>query len=383
MMKFERFAGAPVSGLSGPGGGGGDAGRLGADLPALAAIATRRMAGGSRSKAAWAASRAPRAGRRSGEWVLEQFRHPLLGFTAKHFHDQLVAGPRLQAQLQLGADHLAARMGGAAAPRRGAHRRKRPRRPLPGMMLHQDGSRHEWLAGQAARPDRHHGRRHQRNLFGLPGRRRGHDVQLPGAEAGDRGATRAVLLASTPTGPATTGTRPRQAARWPRTTHPGRPRASSARHRADRGLFARGQRALRAHAFGTLQKRLPRNWLAGIATEAADRFIKEVYLPDNKRPLRAPAEVEGSAFVPFEHPGALDDILCVQEERTVANDNTVRYKARPPADPRRPPSPPLRQGQGPGPRVSRRHARRLPRAPMPRPLQGQRRAHRNPTRQAA
>ena len=30
---------------------------------------------------------------------------------------------------------------------RGAHRRKRPRRPLPGMMLHQDGSRHEWFGG--------------------------------------------------------------------------------------------------------------------------------------------------------------------------------------------------------------------------------------------
>src|SRR5512132_3871525 len=30
------------------------------------------------------------------------------------------------------------------APRRGAHRRKRPRRPMKGMMLHQDGSRHEW-----------------------------------------------------------------------------------------------------------------------------------------------------------------------------------------------------------------------------------------------
>ena len=34
------------------------------------------------------------------------------------------------------------------ARRRGAHRRKRPRRPLPGMLLHQDGSRHQWLAGQ-------------------------------------------------------------------------------------------------------------------------------------------------------------------------------------------------------------------------------------------
>jgi hypothetical protein len=33
------------------------------------------------------------------------------------------------------------------AERRGAHRRKRPRRPPPGMMLHQDGSRHAWLAG--------------------------------------------------------------------------------------------------------------------------------------------------------------------------------------------------------------------------------------------
>ena len=35
-----------------------------------------------------------------------------------------------------------------AAPRRGAHRRKRPRRALPGMMLHQDGSRHAWVPGR-------------------------------------------------------------------------------------------------------------------------------------------------------------------------------------------------------------------------------------------
>ena len=35
-----------------------------------------------------------------------------------------------------------------AAPRRGAHRRQRPRRALPGMMLHQDGSSHEWVPGR-------------------------------------------------------------------------------------------------------------------------------------------------------------------------------------------------------------------------------------------
>jgi hypothetical protein len=34
------------------------------------------------------------------------------------------------------------------ARRRGAHRRKRPRKPCEGMMQHQDGSRHAWLAAQ-------------------------------------------------------------------------------------------------------------------------------------------------------------------------------------------------------------------------------------------
>ena len=34
--------------------------------------------------------------------------------------------------------------------KRGAHRKKRERSPLPGMMLHQDGSTHEWVPGQRA-----------------------------------------------------------------------------------------------------------------------------------------------------------------------------------------------------------------------------------------
>ena len=117
--------------------------------------------------------------------------------------------------------------------------------------------------------------------------------------------------------------------------------------------------------FGTLQKRLPQELrLAGITEiDEANRFLKEVYLPQHNARFALPAEVEGSAFVSFA--GALDDILCIQEERTVSNDNTVRYKRRVLQN-----SPPtaiaeLRQGHGPGARVSRRHARRLPRAPMP------------------
>ena len=80
--------------------------------------------------------------------------------------------------------------------------------------------------------------------------------------------------------------------------------------------------------FGTLQKRLPQELrLAGITgIDEANRFLKEVYLPQHNAHFATPAEAQGSAFVPFA--GALDDILCVQEERTVANDNTVRYKRR-------------------------------------------------------
>ena len=69
------------------------------------------------------------------------------GWTVKHFHEQWHTkhgGTRsytwTKKTLQA-AGHV------ARAPRRGAHRKKRPRKPLPGMMLHQDGSTHEWVPG--------------------------------------------------------------------------------------------------------------------------------------------------------------------------------------------------------------------------------------------
>jgi len=80
--------------------------------------------------------------------------------------------------------------------------------------------------------------------------------------------------------------------------------------------------------FGTLQKRLPQELrLAGIDTMAeANRFLAEVFVADhNARFAIAPAET-GDAFVPFA--GRLEDILCVQHERTVTGDNTVRYNNR-------------------------------------------------------
>jgi transposase len=68
------------------------------------------------------------------------------GFTARHFHEHLVRDHRFAWSYSWTKAFLQSRHLLAKAERRGAHRRKRPRRPLPGMMLHQDASRHAWLA---------------------------------------------------------------------------------------------------------------------------------------------------------------------------------------------------------------------------------------------
>ena len=79
--------------------------------------------------------------------------------------------------------------------------------------------------------------------------------------------------------------------------------------------------------FGTLQDRLAKELsLAGIIDiAAANRFIREVYLPrHNARFAQAP-RVPESAFVAADR-GLLAEILCIQEERVVARDSTVCWR---------------------------------------------------------
>ncbi len=74
----------------------------------------------------------------------------LVGFTARHFHEHLVRDHGFRWGYTWTKVFLQSKGLLERAPRRGAHRRKRPRRPLPAMMFHQDGSRHAWLSGQEA-----------------------------------------------------------------------------------------------------------------------------------------------------------------------------------------------------------------------------------------
>jgi transposase len=92
--------------------------------------------------------------RRAPEDELERMRalyqQDYQGFTIKHFHEKLEQ--RHGYKLGYTTTRLYLQKTGTVqpAPRRGAHRRKRPRRPMGGMLLHQDGAKHAWFAGQPA-----------------------------------------------------------------------------------------------------------------------------------------------------------------------------------------------------------------------------------------
>src|SRR3974390_551562 len=87
-----------------------------------------------------------RASARELERMHELYRELYGDFTVKHFHEHLVR--RHNYKLCYTVTRLSLQAAGlvAKAKRRGAHRKKRVRRPLPGMLLFQDGSTHRWLA---------------------------------------------------------------------------------------------------------------------------------------------------------------------------------------------------------------------------------------------
>ena len=258
--------------------------------------------------------------------VLELFDTRYWDFTAKHFHEKLVADHGFKRSYNWLRLSLQAHGRRRAAPRRGAHRRKRPRRALPGMMLHQDGSRHEWLAGQAAcdlivTMDDATSEIYAAFLVEEEGTASTFralkqvfcDKGLPGSLYTDRGS------------------------HYFHTPEAGGKVAKDRRTQVGRALHQLGIEHIAAYspeargrserAFGTLQDRLVKELaLAGIATvEAADRFIADTYLPDHNRRFATPPELDDSAFVPLVCPDQVDDILCLHTERTVARDNTVRY----------------------------------------------------------
>jgi len=77
--------------------------------------------------------------------LIELYATKYFDFNVKHFHEKLVTEHGLKFSYSWTKRVLQGAGQVKPAKKRGAHRRKRPRKALPGVMLHQDGSRHHWV----------------------------------------------------------------------------------------------------------------------------------------------------------------------------------------------------------------------------------------------
>ena len=253
-----------------------------------------------------------------------------MGWNVKHFHEYL----RRQYGFEWGYTWTKRQLQAAGlvdrARTRGAHRRKRPRKPCVGMMLHQDGSRFEWLEG-APWLDL---------IITLDDATSEIYSAFLVEEEGTVSTFRALLEVFTARGlPSSLYTdrgshyfltpKAGEAVDKEQLTQVGRALAHlGIEHIPAYSPEARGRSE---RMFGTLQGRLPQELaLAGIDDiEEANRYVREVYLPlHNAQFARLPQIAEESAFVAVCEPASLADILCIEQERVVARDNTVAYEGR-------------------------------------------------------
>jgi hypothetical protein len=213
------------------------------------------------------------------------------------------------------------------APRRGVHRRKRERWPLPGMMLFQDGSKHAWL-GEGSDLDlivtMDDATSAITSIF---------LCEEEGTASSFRGLSETIrehgLFSSlyTDRGSHYFFT-PKAGAKVDKTqlTQVGRAlKQLNVEHIPSYSPQARGRIE---RLWDTLQKRLPPllRVNAIVTMEAANRWLSEVYIGEHNARFAVAATEEGTAFVPFV--GELANILCIQEERVAGLDNTVRYEGR-------------------------------------------------------
>jgi transposase len=264
----------------------------------------------------------------TAEEVLRLYREVYFDLNIRHFHEKL----RDEHQIELSYTwvQLALQGAGLVAKRRkrGPHRRRRPRRPLPGMLLHIDGSKHQWLNDD-----------------------RWHDLivilddatsEIYYAQLVEEESTRTVMAAlrevietrglfcslysdrgshffvTMKAGDKVDKHRPTQVGRALKELGVQMIAAYSpqARGRSER-------------SFGTWQGRLPQELrLAEVTTvEGANRFLRDQYIGRFNAQFTVAAGEKGTAFRRTSRTD-LDWIFTVQTERVVAKDNTVAIADR-------------------------------------------------------
>lgn len=246
------------------------------------------------------------------------------GWNARHFHSwyKRLGGKR-------GYTWVKKRLQEAClmpkASKKGAHRKSRERSALPGMMIHQDGSTHEWVKGK------------QWDLIVTMDDATGeHYSMFFCGEEGTASSFLGVRETIERKGLFCSFYSDRGSHYW------NTPEAGGKVDKENLTQFGVAMRQLgidmipayspeargrSERAFGTHQGRLPNELsLMGITEiEAANRYLRGYYMPAFNAEFAVPAIEQGSAFVPYIGP-ELDDVLCERYERAAGNDNRVSFE---------------------------------------------------------
>ena len=266
-----------------------------------------------------------RAGAAEIDHVVQVYKSGFAGWNVAHFHSKY----RSEMQGTRSYTWIKSVLQGAGlartAKRRGKHRIKRERAPLPGMMVHQDASTHRWVreavwdlvvtmddatgehtsmffCDQEGTASSFHGLGQTIARYGLFASlysdRGSHYFLTPQAGA------KVDKLQLTEVGRAL--------------------KQLGIEHIAAYSPEARGRSE---RAFQTHQGRLPQELARAGVTDmgTANRYLEDIYRHNHNSEFSVASTLPGTAYVPFLS-GSLPDILCEQHERTVGNDNCVSFE---------------------------------------------------------
>jgi transposase len=257
--------------------------------------------------------------------VLRLYREQYFDLNVSHFHEKLTTEHGFAVSYTWTKGVLQGAGLVKRQPRRGGHRKRRQRRPLPGMLLHIDASQHQWFCDE---------RWHDLIVILDDATSRIYYAQLVEEES-TRTVMRALREVVEAQGLFCSLYSDRASHFWltPKAGEAVDRQALTQVGRAMRELgiqmipaYSPQARGRSERSFRTWQGRLPQELrLAGITTlEEANRFLQERYVAEFNARFSVAATESGTAFVPCARTD-LDRVFSLHHERVVVRDNTVSF----------------------------------------------------------
>lgn len=260
------------------------------------------------------------------EEVFRLYREEYFDFNCKHFHEKLVERHGIQVSYTWTKCLLQAAGFVAKEKARNKHLKRRARRPLSGMLLHIDGSHHQWFGDD--------------RFFDLIVILDDATSEIYYAQLVEAESTRSVMTAIrqvVETKGIFCALYSDRASHFFLTPKAGEPVDRQTLTQVGRALRELSTQLIAAYSpqargrsersFRTWQGRLPQELrLREIDTlEGANRFLEDEYIAEFNRRFAVESELEGTAFMPYRRTD-LDRVFSIHSERLVNRDNTVKFQ---------------------------------------------------------